>query len=335
MRKTLYSAGILGVSAVVPSQVRKNDYWRDIRFDSRADGKNPFKGIEERRVFPDNLLPSDVEAEVGRRALRNANLSPDEIDLVMVQSMVPDEILPENACLVQYKLGLKNAGAWTIDTCCSSFVTAIVSAANLIATGEFKKILIINSALCSRHADKGDYLSVVLGDAAGAIVMGVVADDKGYLASFCTSHGEYHQGFTVKIRQPYFQDELAPEAKERKLLTYNYDVTKRVGRHSIEDMKFVLNKVLEKSQLRPEQIDLFLSHQPCYWAHEAWRDCIGIKPEKSYQTFKKYGNIGSATIPVNLFEAVSQGMLKEGSYLLMASAGAGKNEIAAVLRWGR
>lgn len=332
MRKTLYPAGILGVSAVVPSQVRTNDYWQDVRFDLPP-GKNPFQGIEERRVFPENLLPSDVEAEVGRRALRNANLSPDEIDLVMVQSMVPDEILPENACLVQYKLGLKNAGAWTIDTCCSSFLTAIVTAANLIATGEYKKILIINSALCSRHADKGDYLSVVLGDAAGAIVMGVVADDRGYLASFCTSHGEYHQGFTVQFRQPRYQD--VPEMKERKLLTYNYDITKRIGRSSIEDMKFVLNKVLAKAQLRPEQINLFLSHQPCYWAHAAWRDSIGIKPENSYQTFSKYGNIGSATIPVNLFEAVNKGMLKDGDYLLMASAGAGKNEIAVVLRWGK
>jgi len=80
---------------------------------------------------------------------------------------------------------------------------------------------------------------------------------------------------------------------------------------------------------------LFLSHQPCHWAHGAWRDSVGISPDNSYETFGKYGNIASATVPVNLFEAYEKGFLKEGSNLLMASSGAGENHIAAVLKWGK
>lgn len=336
MNKTLISAGILGVASVIPEEVRKNDFWNNINFTKLKEGKDPFENIEERRVFPAEMLPSDAEAEAGRRAMEVAGVSADEIDLVMVQSMSQDEILPGNACKVQYKLGLKNAGAWTLDSCCSSFVTMVVTASNLIATGEFKKILIITSAFCSHMIDYSDYQCCYLGDAAGAAVIGPVSEGKGYIASFCNSHGEYHKGFTLQLRQPeaYERRHFMPSL-EKPLLTFDKEVTREIGRGSVEHMKYALDRVLEKSQLRADDIDLFLSHQPCHWAHATWRDSIGVKPENSLQTFSKYGNIASATIPVNLFEAVNKGMLKDGSNLLITSSGAGENHIAAVLKWGR
>ncbi|QNU68132.1 ketoacyl-ACP synthase III [Ruminiclostridium herbifermentans] len=336
MNKSLLSAGILGVASVIPQEVRKNDFWNNIKFLDLKEGKNPFENIEERRVFPEGMLPSDAEAEAGKKAMEVAGVSADEIDLVMVQSMMQDEILPGNACIVQHKLGLKKAGAWTIDTCCSSFVTMVVMASNLIATGEFKKILIITSAFNSPMIDFSDYQGCYVGDAAGAIVMGPVSDDKGYIASFCNSHGEYHKGFTLQLRQPalYDRKHYMPSL-EKILLTFDKDLIREIGKGSVEHMKFVLDRVFEKSQLSAEDIDLFLSHQPCHWAHGAWRDSVGIKPENSYQTFSKYGNIASATIPVNLSEAVNKGLLMDGSNLLIASSGAGENHIAAIIKWGR
>jgi len=336
MRKGLIPAGILGMGAAIPEQIRKNDFWSNIRFSDLKEGKNPFEGIEERRVFPENMLPSDAEAKAGQQAMEMAGVSPEEIDLVMVQSMIQDEILPGNGCLVQYKLGLENAGAWTVDTCCSSFVTMVVTASNLIATGEFKKILIITSAFCSRLADYSDYQCCYLGDAAGAAVLGQVSEGHGYIASYCNSHGEYHKGFTLQTRQPkgYERRHFSPSL-EKPLLTFDKELIRDVGRKSTVHMKQVLDRILEKSDIRPGNIDLFLSHQPCHWAHGAWRDSVGISPDNSYETFGKYGNIASATVPVNLFEAYEKGFLKEGSNLLMASSGAGENHIAAVLKWGK
>jgi 3-oxoacyl-[acyl-carrier-protein] synthase III len=336
LKKKCVSAGILGVGAFLPEKIVKNDFWDDIKFVDMPSGKNPFKGIEERRMFSKDMLPSDIEAEAGRRALKDANILPEEIDLVLVQSMIPDELLPGNACIVQYKLGLKNAGAWTIDTCCSSFVTMVVTASNLIATGEFKKILIISSAYLSPMADYSQYLCSIIGDAAGAVVMGEVSEDKGYIASVCNSHGEFHKGFTLQLRQPldYNRTHFMPSL-EKPYLTFGYEVMKEIGRDSTEHMKYILERVLEKSEMSSKDIDLFLSHQPCHWAHGAWRDSIGISAEKSYQTFSKYGNIASSVIPVNLFEANKLGMLKDGSNLLIASSGAGENHIAAILKWGR
>ncbi|PYG85634.1 3-oxoacyl-[acyl-carrier-protein] synthase-3 [Ruminiclostridium sufflavum DSM 19573] len=336
MNNSLISAGILGVAAFVPEKVRKNDYWKNIKFTDLKEGKNPFDNIEERRVFPEEMLPSDAEAEAGRRAMETAGVSADEIDLVMVQSMSQDEILPGNACIVQYKLGLKNAGAWTVDTCCSSFVTMVVTASNLIAAGEFKKILIITSAFCSHMIDYSDYQCCYLGDAAGAAVLGPVTDGRGYMASYCNSHGEYHKGFTLQLRQPKAYDRRHfMSSLEKPLLTFDKDMTREIGKGSVEHMRFVLDKLLEKTKMNAKDIDLFLSHQPCHWAHAAWRDSVGILPDNSYQSFSKYGNIASATIPVNLSEAAERGMLKDGSKLLLASSGAGENHIAAILRWGK
>lgn len=335
MNKSLISAGILGVASVIPQEVRKNDFWNNTKFLDLKEGKNPFDNIEQRRIFPEEMLPSDAEAEAGKRAMEVAGVSADEIDLIMVQSMSQDEILPGNACKVQHKLGLRNAGAWTVDTCCSSFVTMVVTASNLIATGEFKKILIITSAFCSHMIDYSDYQCCYLGDAAGAAVIGPVTQGKGYIASFCNSHGEYHKGFTLQLRQPaLYNRRHFMSSLEKPLLTFDKDLTREIGRGSVEHMKYVLDKLLDKSQLSAEDIGLFLSHQPCHWAHNAWRDSIGIAPENSYQTFYKYGNIASATIPVNLFEAVNKGMLKDGSNLLIASSGAGENHIAAIIKWG-
>ena len=335
MHKSLIPAGILGVAAVIPEEIKENAFWNNIELKGLKEGKNPFEGIIHRRVFPSDMLPSDAEAEAGKRALEASGMSPHEIDLIMVQSMIQDEILPGNACLVQYKLGLRNAGAWTIDTCCSSFVSMVVMASNLIAAGEFKKILVITSALCSQLADYSDYQCCYLGDGAGAAVMGRVSEGRGYIASFCNSHGQYHKGFTLQTRQPgNYNRRHYMASLEKPLLTFDADIIRKVGKESVGDMKFVLDRTLEKSQMCPEDIDLFLSHQPCHWAHGAWRDSIGLSPGNSYETFYKYGNIASASVPINLFEANMRGMLKDGNNLLIASSGAGENHIAAVLKWG-
>lgn len=331
MLREVAAAGILGVGACIPSNIRKNDFWDDITFKTLKKKGSPFEGIEERRYFDEEWLPSDAEAEAGKKAMEDAGVSPAEIDLIMVQSMQQDEILPGNASLVQHKLGLKNAGAWNIDSCCSSFVTMTVIAANLIAMKQFKKILIITSAFNSRFADYTDYLCCYLGDGAGAVVMGEVSEDKGYIDSHCISNGALHKAFTL-------QNEVRKEGEKhiaKHILTFDFEQVHEAGRDSTKYVSEVLTKTLEKCNLTGEKIDLFLSHQPVHWAHGVWRDLVNIPSENSYQTFAKYGNIASATVPINLFEAKQKGMLKEGDHLLIMSPGAGENHIAAIFKWGK
>lgn len=336
MLKEVYSAGIIGVGTYIPEEIRENSFWDNINIvNLPKKDKDPFKGIEQRRVFDKNHLPSDIEALAGKSAIEDSGLTADDIDLVLVHSMLQDEIIPSNASLVQYKLGLKNAGAWSIDTCCSSFVTMVATAANLIAMGEFKNILIISSVVHSRMVDYSDYLSTAAGDAVGAVVMGRVPDDRGYIAYSCTSNGYFHDAFAMKTRMPYDVKHVKHYDPNpcKPYFTINSEKALNVGRSSVDEMKEVLDNVLIKAEMTGKDIDLFLSHQPCHWAHDAWRESVGISKENSYHTFYKYGNIASTAIPLNLYESKELGLLKDGDYILIASPGAGKNHGAAIIRW--
>lgn len=339
MLREMKNAGILGMSIFMPEKVVTNDYWNDKEFvnlPSRKSRESCFKGIEERRFFPKEMLPSDAESEAGKRALINAGVKPEEIDLLLVHSMVPDEVIPGNASLVQHKMGLINAGAWNMDTCCSSFVSMLISASSLIATGTFRKILIITSIFHSKILDENDYLSVVIGDGAGAVVMGEVSEDKGYLASHVTSDGYFHDAFTVRERMPLVCDykrhyEAAPF---KNLMTTNPEKTREMGKRTIEFMTPVMNTALEKASAKASDIDFFFSHQPVYWAHDAWREVLGLSQEKSYQTFNIYGNLASTSIPASMYHALQENKISDGDLVLFASSGAGENHAALVMRWG-
>lgn len=336
----LKNAGILGVGIYMPENVVTNDYWEDKEFlnlPPKKQKEDCFKGIKERRFFPKDMCPSDAEVEAGKRALKAAGVKPEEIDLVLAHSMVPDEIIPGNASLLQHKLGLVNAGAWNLDTCCSSFVSMFICASNLIACGTFKKILVITSIFHSKIMDENDYLSAIIGDGASAVVMGEVSENRGYIASHVTSNGYYHDAFTVRERLPlascYKKHYDASASKG--LMTTNPEKIREMGRKSKDYMPQAMFKALEKANLKPEDLDFFLSHQPIYWAHDEWRSELGLPSNKSYQTFSIYGNIASTAIPASMYHALEEGKIKDGDLILMASPGAGENHAAAVFRWGR
>lgn len=335
MLKEIIPAGILGIGAYIPEEIRKNDFWENIKIMNLPEGRrSPFERIDERRVFPSDILPSDAEVKAAEIAIKDSCISKDDIDLVMVHSMLQDEIIPSNASLVQYKLGLKNAGAWHIDTCCSSFVTMVTTASNLIAMGEFKNILIVTSVFHSRILDYSDYISLYAGDGAGAVVMGQVPEGRGYIASFCNSDGYYHDAFTLSERMPlnHTRRKFFEPSPLRPFFTTNPIKTNGVGKNSVDVMKEVLEKALKKANMTSDDIDMFFSHQPADWAHGAWRDSINIPKERSYETFRKYGNLASSSIPVTLYEAKEKGLLKERQTLLIASSGAGENHIAAIIK---
>ena len=334
-------SGILGVGIYMPGKIVGNDYWDDKEFLNLPPQKareDCFKGITERRFFDKDTVPSDVETEAGRRALENAGVGREEIDLVLVHSMVPDEVIPGNASLVQYKLGLTNAGAWNMDTCCSSFVSMFICASNLIACGTFNKILLITSIMHSKIVDENDYLSVYVGDGASAVVMGQVPEERGYMASQISSDGYYHDAFTVRERLPFahqYKRNCDTISAVRNLMTTNPVKVREMGRKSIDYMTPVMLKALEKAQLDKNDVDFFLSHQPSYWAHDAWRKELGLPDDKSLHTFGIYGNLASTSIPVSMFHALKGNRIKDGDVVMLASSGAGENHAAAVLRWGR
>jgi 3-oxoacyl-[acyl-carrier-protein] synthase-3 len=306
----------------------------------------PFQGTKERRrvpfdpvslresIVPHPMLPSDAETLAGALALFNGNIDKDEIDLVMVASQVPDLLLPANASLVQHKLRLKHAGAYHVDTCCSSFVTMLEIAAALVKAGIKEKILTVASYIDSIINDKSTYFSVVTGDAAVAAVISNVEEGYGYLASHSTSHGSRHDGIIVQRRPPeMFRSTDHGHNSEQSFTTfYNQEANQEIAANAQKDMLNVVNEALKKAGSSISDVDFFVTHQPVHWAADAWREELGIPKEKFYETFQKYGNIANCSAPVNLLEAIESKLVKGGHLVLIASSGAGENHIAVLER---
>ncbi len=306
---------------------------------------NPFQGTKERRrvpmdpvsvresVIPHPMLPSDAETIAGALAIVNAGVDPDEIDLVLSHAQVPDRPLPTNASLIQHKLGLKNAGAYTVDTCCSTFVTMMEVATALVKSGIKKKVLLVSSILDSIINDKSTYWSVDTGDAALGGIITATEDGTGYLSSFSTSRGECHDGVVFTERPPLLlkKPELGSDHSQHFVTFLNRDSLKKIATNAQRDLKHVVDKALEKTDLSVGDLDFFVTHQPVAWAGNVWREGIGMPEEKFHQTFDKYANIATCSAGVNLLEAIEEGRIKKGDKVLVASSGAGENHIALLM----
>ncbi|MBU1430104.1 hypothetical protein KKF91_06000 [Myxococcota bacterium] len=307
---------------------------------------NPFQGAKERRrvpldpdskkksINPHWMKPSDAETIAGAMAILNGNVERDSIDLVLSHSQVPDFSLPQNASLIQDKLGLKNAGAYAIDTCCSSFVTMIEIAASLVTMGVKSKVLIVSSYLDSHVVDKSDYFSVNTGDAAIAAIISQVEPGFGYVSSHSTSHGSRHDGIIYERRSPRLHKQIGVGSSYSKEFTtfYNQEACKEIAVNAEEDMVYVVQRALEKAKAEVSDVDLLVTHQPVAWAGEAWRRAIGVPPERFYETYEAYGNIATCAAATNLLEALEADRVKAGDLLLIASSGAGENHIAVLER---
>lgn len=304
----------------------------------------PFQGTRERRrvpldpvsvrqsMVPHPMLSSDAETLAGALALYNSGVMKDEIDLVLVSSLVPDRHVPLHASLVQHKLGLKNAGAYNVDTCCSSFITMLEMACGLIQSGIKKQVLIVASSMDSHINDKSTYWSVNTGDAAAAGIVSQVEDGFGYLASHSTSHGDRHAAIVLHRRPPALlvTTSHGPQYTQEFVTFYDHTLCQEIAMHAQEDIVEVVTKALEHAQMSIADVDFLVTHQPVAWAANAWREALGMPQEKFYESFEQYGNIACASVPVNLVESLEKHLIAAGDRVLIVSSGVGENHIALV-----
>lgn len=326
----------------------KNQPWYDAWVESLPLKKreNPFQGTKERRrvpldpesvkksLIPHPMMPSDAETLAGALAMYKSKITPAEIDLVLCHSQVPDHPLPQNASLVQHKLKLSNAGAYNIDSCCSSFVTMTELACSLVRSGVKRNVLVISSFLDSHVNDRTTHFSVDTGDAAVAGIVSVTKEGYGYLASHSISHGSRHNGIIYQRRQPLLMKRLdsGPDYSQAFTTFYNPDANKEIAANSTHDMQEVIGRCMEKADLTLNDIDFMVTHQPVSWAGNAWREAVGMAEDKFFETFQKYGNIATCAAPANLLEAIECKKMVEGDKVIFASPGAGENHICVIMR---
>lgn len=359
--------GIIGLGTGVPEAIRPNSWWdgklvprddRQRRGDaltlerSAAGETNPvppeivaamaplagdelFRGSRSRRVLDDGLDSSDLEAEAARAAMEDAGVHPDEIDLVLVHSLVPDRLIPSNAPAVQDKCGLRNAVAWSLDVGCASFQAQLLASVATISSGLFRKALLVQSHLGSRSVDPRSPASPGFGDAAAAMVVGRVPAGYGLLGHWSRTDGSLRDGIVMApvVDGRPVREWWTATGGAFQLASFAPDIGKSAGLRAPDYCREACGGALADAGLGIDAIDLYVGNQSLAWFVDACRRSLGLPDEKVVQTFDELANIGDAAIGANLLAARTAGKLRTGHTVLCYSPSAGFTRSAVVLRW--
>jgi len=288
-------------------------------------------GIVERRIAPKDMATSDLVTEAAKDALKNANLSPQDIDCIIVATVTPDNFYPSTACWVQKNFGIKNFPAFDIEAACSGFLYGLILSRGLLKTGAATRILLSGAETMSRAVNWDDRDTCVLfGDGAGVCILENSTDDSDILSYDWGADGTIGD----LLVRPAGGSRMPPthETIDKKLHGV-FMKGNEVFKHAIRWMQKSAINALEKANLTPDDIDLYIPHQANLRIIEATIKRVGIPREKTVVTIDKYGNVSAATIPLALDYAVKNGRIKRGDIILMNGFGGGFTWGSVVIRW--
>ena len=319
--------GILGMGSYVPEKILTN-FDLEKMVDTSDEWLREKTGISERRIADEHTATSDLATEAAIRALKQANISAEELDVIIVATVTPDHFFPSTACLVQKKIGAVNAAAFDISAACSGLIYAMSIAWQHLRTGFYKNALVIAADALSKITDWEDRNTCVLfGDGAGAFVLGEV-EDGGILSIHMGSNGN---GAELLTCPACFLEERELEKRNGKVHT-TWMHGNEVFKFAVRIMPFAFEKAIEGAKLNIEQIDWFLPHQANLRIIELAAKRFEVSMDKFIVTLQKYGNTSASSIPIALDECVKSGKIKKGDTLAMAAFGAGLTWASAVVK---
>ncbi|MFW0779650.1 beta-ketoacyl-ACP synthase III [Rossellomorea marisflavi] len=309
------NTGIIGIGRYLPEKILTNADLEKM-VDTSDEWIRTRTGIEERRVAGDDIDTSDMAYEAAKNAIEDAGISPEDIDLILVATVTPDQPFPSIGCLLQERLGAKKAAAMDISAACAGFMYGMITAKQFIDNGAYKHILVVGVEKLSKITDWDDRNTAVLfGDGAGAAVMGPVPDGKGILAFELGSDG-------TGAKHLYQDEHIIMNGRE----VFKFAV-RQMGESSIN--------VINKAGLDKEDVDFLIPHQANIRIMEAARQRLELPVEKMSKTVNKYGNTSAASIPISLVEDLEAGRVKEDDVVVMVGFGGGLTWGAIVMRWGK
>ena len=309
------NAGITGVGRYLPEEVVTN-LDLEKKMDTSDEWIRTRTGIEERRIAGDDMDSSDLAYRAAVEAISNAGISAEELDLILVATVTPDQPFPTVSCMLQDQLGAKKAAAMDLSAACAGFMYGMVTAKQFIEAGTYKYVLIVGVEKLSKITDWNDRNTAVLfGDGAGAVVLGPVSDGRGVLSFELGSDGSGGKHL-------YQDDYIVMNGRE----VFKFAV-RQMGESSIN--------VLEKAGLSKEDVDFLIPHQANIRIMESARQRLELPVEKMSMTVHKYGNTSAASIPISLFEELEAGKIKDGDVVVMVGFGGGLTWGAIAMRWGK
>lgn len=309
--------GVLGVGHYVPEKVTTNkDFEKTL--DTTDEWIKTRTGIEERRFAADDENTSHMAYEAAKLALKDAEISAEEIDLILVATVTPDTPFPSVAAMLQERLGAKKAAAMDLGAACAGFMYAMITAKQFIENGAYEHILVIGADKLSKIIDFEDRnTAVLLSDGAGAAVMGNVSEGKGILS--------FELGADGSGGKELYQNEEG----------YIYMNGREVFKFAVRQMPQSTLNVVEKAGLSKEDVDYLIPHQANIRIMEAARSRLDISEEKMAKTVHKYGNNSAASIPIALSESVQNGNVSDGDVIVLVGFGGGLTWGAVAIKWGR
>ncbi len=330
----MYRAYIAGTGSYVPER-RVTNFDLEKLVDTSDEWIRKRTGIRERRVADESQATSALAIEAARGALQRAELSPEDVDLVIVATITPDTITPATAVYVQDQLGCKRAAAFDLSAACTGFVYGLAVAANFCQTGFYRHVLVVGAEALSRFIDFEDRSTCILfGDGAGAVVVSRsdAEDEDGPAVLDSVLRADGSGAELIEIQAGGSARPATPEtvaAKQHFLAMNGREVFKFATKVFAE----LVETALERNQITVDDLALVVPHQVNHRIIDAALKRIAIPEDRLFLNLDRYGNTSAASVPIALDEAVAAGRLSRGDYVLFAAFGAGLTWGYNLLRW--
>jgi 3-oxoacyl-[acyl-carrier-protein] synthase-3 len=286
-------------------------------------------GIKERRILKGERGTSDMGEQAVRGLLEKTGTSPDEIDLLICATITPDMFFPATANIISDKVGIKNAFSFDLSAACSGFIFALQTAASYIEAGRYKKVVVVGADKMSSITDYTDRTTCTLfGDGAGAVLVEPTKDEYGIMDHIFRVDGSGRKHLHIKAGgslKPASHETV--DAREH----FIYQEGQAVFKFAVSNMADVAVKVMEKNNLKPEDVAWLVPHQANLRIIDATGRRMGLPPEKVMVNIQNYGNTTAATIPLCLWEFEEK--LKKGDNLILAAFGGGFTWGSMWVKW--
>ena len=322
---------ISGMGVYLPKKMVSNDDLAQ-RIDTSDEWIRTRTGIRQRRIAEGKQACSDLGAIAAQRAIDDAGLAPEAIDMVIVATITADMPFPSTACLLQAKLGLRSVPCFDVDAACSGFIYLLEIASALLLAGSYKNILIVGAEKLSSILDWEDRSTCVLfGDGAGAAVLSL-SEEKGVGIIACQNSADGSKSDLLCMPgggslQPASIESL--KARQHFLKMEGREIFKA----AIRLMAQSALSILQEHKISPNELSCIIPHQANARIIDALAVRLRLSLDKFYINLDKYGNTSAASVPIALSEAKNLGRFGSGDYILLLAFGAGLTWGASLIRW--
>lgn len=289
-------------------------------------------GIKERRIVEEGTCPSDLGAEACRKALTEAGVAPEEVQMIVCATSFPDHLFPATGCLIQRKLGCRRAGAFDLNSACTGFVAALSVGAGFVARG-MDNVLVVGTETLSRMTNYRDRSTcIIFGDGAGAMLLQRGGDHEASDLLYYELGADGNQWMHVMLpgggaALPAWKQDTDPSQ------WYIHMNGREVYKFAVSKFVELSQRAMEKCNLTPDRIAMLIPHQVNLRIIESAMERLGLPREKCYINIDRYGNTSSASIPVAFDEARREGRIRRGDIVLMVAFGGGLTWGSAVVRF--